>query len=71
MLNKLPNLILDFDQILICPFETIQHNNQDDDEYVPKYTLDPEENLDEAFEGSLSNMIVDNILEFNVDNINK
>ena len=71
VLDKLPNLIVDFDKMLLCSFELIESKPLDeDDEYVPKYILETEENLNEFLEKKLTNMIVDNVLEYTIDNIN-
>ena len=64
-------IIVDFDKMLLCPFELIESKPLDeDDEYVPKYILETEENLNEFLEKKLTNMIVDNVLEYTIDNIN-
>lgn len=69
--DKLPQLILNFDQILLAPFEVINNKLEEEDEYVPKYILYIDENLSNLYEEKLHNMIVDGFLEFNVDNITK
>ncbi|MDM8129678.1 tetratricopeptide/SEL1-like repeat protein, partial [Paraclostridium benzoelyticum] len=68
--KKLPKLILNFDQILISPFETIKPN-EEEDMYVPKYLLYTDEKIDNLYENELTHMIVDRNLEFNIENITK
>ena len=69
--DKLPKLILNFDQILIPQFETIDNISEDDEEYVPRYILSVEEDNNYVYKEKSTEMIVDGALEFNIENITK
>ncbi|EPZ54121.1 putative multi-complex assembly domain protein [[Clostridium] sordellii ATCC 9714] len=69
--DKLPKLILNFDQILIPQFETIDNISEDEEEYVPRYILSVEEDNNYVYKEKSTEMIVDGALEFNIENITK
>ncbi|MGL5314053.1 MAG: tetratricopeptide repeat protein [Peptostreptococcaceae bacterium] len=58
ILEKMPKLHTNFDEVLITQFALIE-KEEVEEEYVPNYILDIEEDLDEMAEKSIDNMIID------------
>lgn len=58
ILSKMPNLNIDFHKSLIAQFE-LEERAKDDDEYVPIYILDINEDIENMFEESITDMIID------------
>ena len=54
----MPNLNIDFHKSLIAQFE-LEERAKDDDEYVPIYILDINEDIENMFEESITDMIID------------
>ena len=54
----MPNLNINFDEVLIAPFELNEEKN-DDEEYVPNYILEKQENIEDMFEGLIEEMIIE------------
>ncbi len=58
IVKSMPNLNINFDEVLIAPFELNEEKN-DDEEYVPDYILEKQENIEDMFEGLIEDMIIE------------
>ena len=58
IVNNMPKLSINYDEVLIAPFREVEIK-ADDEEYVPMYILEIEENLEEIFEDLITDMIID------------
>ena len=58
ILSKMPNLNIDLHKSLIAKFKLEEIINEDD-EYVPIYILQINEDIDSMFEDSITDMIID------------
>ena len=58
IIERMPSLKIDFDDILIAPFEWIVKEKVEE-EYVPDYILDIEEDLDKISENILEDMVIE------------
>jgi len=57
IVNNMPKLSINFDEVLIAPFKEIEIP-VDEEDYVPMYVLEIEENLEEVFEDLITDMII-------------
>ena len=57
IIEKLPNISIDLHKSLIGQFELVQ-KEEEEEEYVPMYVLQIDENIDEMFEGPITDMII-------------
>ena len=58
ILKTMPDLSINFDEVLTPPFKEI-NLNEEEEEYVPIYILEKDENLKLQFEKPLEEMIID------------
>ena len=58
ILSKMPNLNIDLHKSLIAKFE-LEEKAEEDDEYVPIYILQINEDIDSMFEECITDMIID------------
>ena len=54
----MPQLNINFDEVLLTKFEELEIV-VDEEEYVPMYILETEENLKEEYEDIINDMIID------------
>ena len=58
ILSKMPNLNIDLHKSFIAKFD-LEEKAEDDDEYVPIYILQINEDIDSMFEECITDMIID------------
>ena len=58
LIERMPSLKIDFNDILIAPFELIV-KEEVEEEYVPDYILDRDEDLDTICENIIDDMVID------------
>nr|WP_330362467.1 hypothetical protein [[Clostridium] dakarense] len=59
IVNSIPTININFDEVLIAPFEIQEVSIEEEEECVPDYLLDINENLEEMFEGLITDMVIE------------